>query len=122
GVVKRFPRLRFGMLEGGVGWACNLFTDLIAHWEKRSRGPMEKHLRPTNLDKNLLKDLFTRFGGRAFEEKMDELLAMTSIVPPFKTNEELTEREYALNQIDDFAAAESSIWFSAYSRSVSSSL
>src|SRR5881409_3672789 len=50
GVVKRFLRLRFGMLEGGVGWACNLFTDLIAHWEKRSRGPMEKHLRPTNLD------------------------------------------------------------------------
>src|SRR2546428_411265 len=31
GVVKRFPRLRFGLLEGGVGWACNLSTDLIAH-------------------------------------------------------------------------------------------
>src|SRR5215475_9776497 len=105
GVVKRFPTLRFGMLEGGVGWACNLFTDLIAHWEKRSLGPMERHLRPTNLDRNLLKDLFTRYGGRAYEEKMDELLACTSIVPPFKTNEELTEREYALNQIDDFAAA-----------------
>jgi hypothetical protein len=66
---------------------------------------MERHLRPTNLDKNLLKDLFTRYGGRAYEDKMDELLSSTSIVPPFKTNEELTEREYALNQIDDFAAA-----------------
>src|SRR5438552_2226610 len=105
GVVKRFPALRFGLLEGGVGWACNLFTDLIAHWEKRSRGPMDKHLRPTNLDKNLLKDLFTRYGGRAYEDKMDELLGSTSIVPPFKTNEELTEREYALNQLDDFEAA-----------------
>src|SRR5438094_687636 len=105
GVVKRFPRLRFGLLEGGVGWACNLFTDLIAHWEKRSAEPMERHLRPTNLDKNLLKDLFTRFGGRAYEDKMDELLASTSIVPPFKTNEELTEREYLLQQLDDFAAA-----------------
>ena len=105
GVVKRFPMLRFGMLEGGVGWACNLFTDLIAHWEKRSRGPMEKHLRPTNLDKNLLKDLFTRYGGRAFEDKMDELLSSTSIVPPFKTNDELSEREYALGQLDDFEAA-----------------
>ncbi len=105
GVVKRFPGLRFGMLEGGVGWACNLFTDLLAHWEKRSRGPMESNLRPTNLDKSLLKDLFARFGGRPFEDKMDELLAMTSILPPFKTNEELSEREYALNQIDDFAAA-----------------
>src|SRR5438094_40173 len=105
GVGKRFPRLRFGLLEGGVGWACNLFTDLIAHWEKRSAEPMERHLRPTNLDKNLLKDLFTRFGGRAYEDKMDELLASTSIVPPFKTNEELTEREYLLQQLDDFAAA-----------------
>src|SRR5881296_774462 len=47
GVVRRFPMLRFGMLEGGVGWACNLFTDLIAHWEKRSAGPIERHLRPT---------------------------------------------------------------------------
>jgi len=105
GVVKRFTQLRFGMLEGGVGWACNLLTDLIAHWEKRSRGPMEKNLRHTNLDKNLLKDLFTRFGGPVFEHKMDELLHATSIVPPFKSNEELTEREYALNQIDDFEAA-----------------
>jgi predicted TIM-barrel fold metal-dependent hydrolase len=105
GVVKRFPMLRFGMLEGGVGWACNLFTDLIAHWEKRSKGPMEQHLRPTNLDKTLLKDLFARYGGSVYAEKMDELLASTSIVPPFKSNEELTEREYALNQIDDFAAA-----------------
>ena len=105
GVVKRFPMLRFGMLEGGVGWACNLFTDLIAHWEKRHAAAMERHVRPTNLDKNMLKDLFTRYGGSAFEEKMDELLTSTSIVPPFKTNDELTEREYALNQIDDFAAA-----------------
>jgi len=105
GVLKRFPALRFGLLEGGVGWACNLLTDLIAHWEKRSAGPLERHVRPTNLDKNMLKDLFTRFGGRAYEEKMDDLLAGPSIVPPFKTNEELTEREYALGQLDDFAAA-----------------
>src|SRR5881396_3984192 len=105
GVVKRFPDLRFGLLEGGVGWACNLFTDLIAHWEKRSRGPMEKHLRPTNLDKNLLKDLFTRFGGAVYEAKMDELLSSTSIVPPFQTNEELADREYVLDQIDDFEQA-----------------
>ena len=105
GVVKRFPMLRFGMLEGGVGWACNLLTDLVAHWEKRSLGPMEKHLRPTNLDKAMLEDLFTRYGGPTYEAKIDELLACTSIVPPFKTNEELTEREYALQQIDDFAAA-----------------
>jgi predicted TIM-barrel fold metal-dependent hydrolase len=105
GVVKRFPMLRFGMLEGGVGWACNLYTDLIAHWDKRNAAAMERHVRPTNLDRNMLKDLFTRFGGAAYEEKMDELLGSTSIVPPFKTNEEATEREYQLGQLDDFGAA-----------------
>jgi predicted TIM-barrel fold metal-dependent hydrolase len=105
GVVNRFPTLRFGFLEGGVGWACNLLTDLIAHWEKRSRGPMERHLRPTNLDRHMLEDLFAGFGGPAYVARMDELLSTTSIVPPFKTNDELTEREYALGQLDDFAAA-----------------
>ena len=40
-----------------------LLTDLVAHWHKRSRGPMERHLRPTNLDRQALKDLFTRYGG-----------------------------------------------------------
>ena len=35
GVTKRFPELRFAFLEGGVGWACRLFSDIIGHWEKR---------------------------------------------------------------------------------------
>ena len=35
GVTRRFPDLRFAFLEGGVGWACQLFCDLIEHWERR---------------------------------------------------------------------------------------
>ena len=35
GVTRRFPDLRFGFLEGGVGWGCQLFGDLIEHWERR---------------------------------------------------------------------------------------
>jgi hypothetical protein len=104
GVVHRFPMLRFAMLEGGVGWACNLITDLIGHWEKRNGRAMEAHTRPTNLDKQGLKDLFTRFGGRVYEDKMDELMSCLSLVPPFKSAEEMTEREYR-GELDDFAAA-----------------
>jgi predicted TIM-barrel fold metal-dependent hydrolase len=104
GVVHRFPTLRFAMLEGGVGWACNLITDLLGHWDKRNGRAMEAHTRPTNLDKQGLKDLFTRFGGRVYEEKMDELMNCLSLVPPFKSAEEMTEREYR-EQLDDFAAA-----------------
>src|SRR6266566_455660 len=35
GVTRRFPELRFAFLEGGVGWAGQLFGDLIEHWERR---------------------------------------------------------------------------------------
>ncbi|MGO8860940.1 MAG: amidohydrolase family protein [Acidimicrobiales bacterium] len=36
GVTTRFPDLRFAFLEGGVTWAAQLYSDLIAHWEKRN--------------------------------------------------------------------------------------
>ncbi len=103
GVTWRFPELRFAFLEGGVGWACNLVTDLIGHWERRRREAVESQVRPTNLDLQMLKDLFARFGGPAYEEKMDEILGCLSLVEPFKTVEELTERAYR-EEIDDFAA------------------
>src|SRR6267378_3736684 len=103
GVTRRFPQLRFAFLEGGVGWACNLLTDLVGHWEKRRKEAVEGQVRPTNLDVRTLKDLFARYGGRVYEEKMDELLGCLSLVEAFKTPEELTERAYK-EQIDDFAA------------------
>jgi predicted TIM-barrel fold metal-dependent hydrolase len=103
GVTQRFPQLRFAFLEGGVGWACNLLTDLIGHWERRRREAVESQVRPANLDLQALKDLFARFGGRVYEEKMDELLACLSLVEPFKTVEEMTERAYR-EEIDDFKA------------------
>jgi predicted TIM-barrel fold metal-dependent hydrolase len=36
GATRRFPELRFMFLEGGVGWACQLFADLLGHYEKRN--------------------------------------------------------------------------------------
>lgn len=104
GVTRRFPSLKFAMLEGGVGWACNLLTDLIGHWEKRHRQAIEANVRPTNLDTQMLADLFRRYGGKAYAEKLDELLGCMSLVTPFKSLEELSEREDKEN-LDDFAAA-----------------
>jgi len=37
GVTRRFPRLRFAFLEGGVATACRMYADLVSHW--RRRGP-----------------------------------------------------------------------------------
>ncbi len=49
GVTRRFPELRFAFLEGGVGWACQLFGDLLEHWERRSAKALER-MDPRKLD------------------------------------------------------------------------
>ena len=50
GVTRRFPDLRFAFLEGGVGWGCQLFGDLIEHWERRGAKGMA-HMDPDKLDR-----------------------------------------------------------------------
>jgi predicted TIM-barrel fold metal-dependent hydrolase len=61
GVTRRFPTLRFAFLEGGVGWACMLYGDLISHWEKRNSKALE-HTDPRALDRALLMDLVQKYG------------------------------------------------------------
>jgi predicted TIM-barrel fold metal-dependent hydrolase len=61
GVTRRFPGLRFAFLEGGVGWACQLFGDLIEHWERRNRTAMER-MDPRKLDRALLMSLVEKYG------------------------------------------------------------
>src|SRR6202795_4332370 len=56
GVTRRFPELRFAFLEGGVGWAAQLFGDLIEHWERRNAKALE-NMRPEKLDRALLGSL-----------------------------------------------------------------
>lgn len=70
GVTRRFPTLKFGFLEGGVGWACSLFADLIGHWEKRNPKAIQ-NFNPANLDRKLLTDLYRRYGGKLTEGKLD---------------------------------------------------
>jgi len=61
GVTRRFPSLRFGFMEGGVGWACALYGDLIGHWEKRNLHALE-NLNPKNRDDELMRNLFLEYG------------------------------------------------------------
>jgi len=53
GVTRRFPEVNFGFLEGGVGWACSLYADLIGHWEKRKLDALES-TNPARLDRAAL--------------------------------------------------------------------
>src|SRR3982751_2744505 len=61
GVTRRFSELRFAFLEGGVGWACQLFGDLIEHWERRGARALER-MKPEKLDRKLLMDMVEKYG------------------------------------------------------------
>src|SRR5215471_3759832 len=54
GVTRRFPDLRFAFLEGGVGWGCQLFCDLVEHWERRGAKGLA-YMDPKKLDRPLLR-------------------------------------------------------------------
>jgi predicted TIM-barrel fold metal-dependent hydrolase len=72
GVTRRFPNLKFAFLECGVAWACSLYADLIGHWEKRNLKSLENY-NPANLNQELLLDLYSRYGGKMIEGKLDQL-------------------------------------------------
>ena len=61
GVTRRFPDLNFAFLEGGVGWGCQLFADLIEHWERRGRDGIA-YMDPKKLDRSLLRSLVDKYG------------------------------------------------------------
>ena len=72
GVTRRFPTLSFGLLEGGVAWACSLFADLVSHWEKRNRDTIH-HLDPARIDTELLMKLFAEYGEGRFTADLEGL-------------------------------------------------
>src|SRR5271163_4189756 len=61
GVTRRFPDLNFAFLEGGVGWGCQLFCDLIEHWERRGAKGLA-YMDPAKLNRPLLRQLVDKYG------------------------------------------------------------
>lgn len=70
GVTRRFPDLRFAFLEGGVGWGCQLFADLIEHWERRGAKGLA-YMDPKKLDRKLLKSLVDKYGYEDMAAELD---------------------------------------------------
>ncbi|MFO0691578.1 MAG: amidohydrolase family protein [Myxococcota bacterium] len=62
GVTRRFPKLRFAFLEGGVAWACTLLADQLSHWRKRNPAMLANY-DPAALDRAGLDALFARHAG-----------------------------------------------------------
>jgi predicted TIM-barrel fold metal-dependent hydrolase len=69
GVTRRFPDLNFAFLEGGVGWACMLYADLVGHWEKRN-GQAIQSTHPERLDRTALLQFAQKYGRDEVVEAM----------------------------------------------------
>lgn len=98
GVTRRFPDLRFAFLEGGTAWACQLYADLIEHWEKRNRAALEWN-DPANLDHDLLVDLAARYGPDGMADAMaDRANALFAALNPDASTSTAGQEE-----LDDYA-------------------
>ena len=72
GVPMRFPELRFAFQEGGTAWACNLYSDVLGHWQKRNAEAVRCY-DPDALDRRMLDSLFERFAEGPVRERLSRL-------------------------------------------------
>src|SRR5713226_7357913 len=99
GLVRRFPGLNFGFMEGGVSWGCQLLLDLIAHWEKRRLTGLQY---PTQTDAAKLRQLVDEYGDDRLKASAD---AIMNNLDAFRPEHSLEELEGQQEIVDDFAAA-----------------
>jgi len=95
GVTRRFPTLKMAFLEGGGGWACGLYSDLIGHWKKRNREALEE-VNPANLDRPRLAQLIREYGGKWIADRAEPLDTIVAGEQSAATG--------GLRELDDFAA------------------
>jgi predicted TIM-barrel fold metal-dependent hydrolase len=99
GLVRRYPSLNFGFMEGGVSWACQMCLDMIEHWEKRRRDGLQ-YPSETNLAE--LYRLIDRYGDQRLKASADTLMNNLDAFRPECSIEELSRPEHV---VDDFEAA-----------------
>jgi predicted TIM-barrel fold metal-dependent hydrolase len=97
GVTRRFPSLRIGILEGGVGWACSLYSELVAHWDKRNVKAIREFLDPRLLDEIRFNELALKYGpvGLATSQRITGALLTSPGMQTKRPSEE---------DLDEFAA------------------
>jgi hypothetical protein len=100
GVARRFPSLNFGFMEGGVSWACQMYFDVIEHWEKRRRAGLQY---PNETDLGELKALIARYGDPKLKANAETITGSLDAFRPECSIEELAKPEHV---VDDFEAAD----------------
>ena len=92
GVPKRFPTLKFAFLEGGAGWAAQLYNSLFEYWEKRNLDALARNLDPAQLDVDLLVEMFETYGNDyltpdRIRAEPHQPLSSQLFVPPEEVND-----------------------------------
>jgi predicted TIM-barrel fold metal-dependent hydrolase len=82
GVTRRSPQLKVAFMEGGVGWAASLYSDLIRHWE--TRGAQAVGLTdPARLDREMILELIDRYGEQRLRDQVRrDHLQIRNVSPP----------------------------------------
>jgi predicted TIM-barrel fold metal-dependent hydrolase len=75
GVPRRFPKLGFAFLEGGVTWSAQLLADLVGHYEKRNASAVAAY-DPRRFDVDLAGRLIDEFAAPAMVERRDRYQAI----------------------------------------------
>jgi predicted TIM-barrel fold metal-dependent hydrolase len=99
GVVHRHPQLNFGFMEGGISWACQQYTDMIAHWEKRRRAGLQY---PSATDVGELRRLIGRYGDDRLKANSAAIMDSLDAFRPECSIDELGLPQHV---VDDFEAA-----------------
>ena len=91
GVAKRFPDLKFGFSEGGVGWTVNLLADIMKYREKRNKNAISNYDQK-NLVTGTLADLIREFANEMIDGKDDTFMDyLDCLKAHFENPEELDE-------------------------------
>ena len=96
GVPHRFPDLKFCFLEGGAGWAGQLYNSMFEYWEKRNLAALARNLDPSKLDIDLIIEMFEKYGD-------EHLTAERVRADPHQPAS--TQFFGAPEELDDFAAS-----------------
>jgi hypothetical protein len=99
GLVRRYPRLNFGFMEGGISWACQMCLDMIEHWEKRRRAGLQY---PGETDVAEMHRLIERYGDEKLKANAAAIMNSLDAFRPECSIEELSRPEHVF---DDFDAA-----------------
>ena len=79
GVPRRFPTLNFSFLEGGAGWACQLYSDIHGHFAKRNKDSVGIY-DPRLFDTELASTLLQRYGEKRQLDRAQDYLDGTRLV------------------------------------------